>query len=204
MLGRSVVLALVLAAPLAASAQAPAWEVDAAHTHIGFSVRHLMVSNVKGEFTKYKVKIDGDAKDAPKAGIDVAIDVASINTGVADRDKHLKSPDFFDAAKFPTITFKSKKITKAGKGLKIAGVLTIRGVAKDVVLEAKDISGPIKDPWGNQRLGLTATTKIDRRQFGLTWNKALEAGGVVVGTDVNINLEIELMQKGQPAPAAAK
>jgi polyisoprenoid-binding protein YceI len=151
---------------------------------------------VKGDFTKYKAAITGDAKDAPKASLEVTIEVGSINTGVADRDKHLKSPDFFDVANFPTITFKSKKIVKAGKsGLKITGDLTIKGVTKEVVLEAKDVSAPVKDPWGNLRIGLTATTKIDRRQFGLTWNKALDAGGVVVGTDVHIVLEVELFQK---------
>ena len=200
MLARSLTFALLLVAPLVARAQTPTWEADPAHTHIGFSVRHLMISNVKGDFGKFKVKVDGDPKDPAKAVIDVTIEVASINTGIADRDKHLKSPDFFDVAKLPTITYKSRKIVKAGKnGLKVTGDLTLHGVTREVVLEAKDVVGPVKDPWGNQRLGLTASTKIDRRQFGLTWNKALETGGVVVGTDVTIQLEVELVQKVPPA-----
>jgi polyisoprenoid-binding protein YceI len=202
MIRHALIIAVLLSAPVAALAQAPAWEADPAHTHIGFSVRHLMVSNVKGEFAKHKVRVVGDPTDAARAQIDVTIDAASINTGVPDRDKHLKSPDFFDVAKYPTIVFKSKKIAKAGKsGLKVTGDLTMHGVTRELVLEARDLAGPIKDPWGLIRLGLQASGTIDRRDYGLKWNKAVEAGGLVVGNEVRIALEVELVQK---APEAAK
>ena len=196
MMRSTLAIALLLGAPAVALAQSPAWEADPAHTHIGFGVRHLMVSNVKGEFTKYKVRVTGEPKDPARAAIDVTIEAASINTGVADRDKHLRSPDFFDVAKYPTITFKSKKIARVGKnGLKVTGDLTIHGATREVVLEARDLAGPIKDPWGMSRLGLQASGLIDRRDFGLKWNKAIEAGGVVVGNEVRIALEVELVTK---------
>jgi polyisoprenoid-binding protein YceI len=189
----AVTVAAIALLPASALAQTQAWEADSVHTHVGFSVRHMMVSNVKGEFTKYSVKVQTE-KDLTKSTVDVSIDVASINTGNAQRDGHLKSPDFFDAARFPKITFKSKKIAKAGKdGFKVTGDLTIKGKTKEVVLDVKSFVGPIKDPMGGLRSGFEASTKIDRRDFGLTWNKALEAGGVAVGHEVKINLEVELV-----------
>jgi polyisoprenoid-binding protein YceI len=191
---RALAVAALALLPASALAQSQAWEADLAHSHIGFTVRHMMVSNVKGEFTKYSVKVQTE-KDLTKSTVEVTIDVASISTGNAQRDGHLKSPDFFDAAKFPTITFKSKKIAKAGKdAFKVTGDLTIKGKTKEVVLEVKNFAGPIKDPYGGSRVGLEAATKIDRRDFGLTWNKTLDAGGVVVGNDVKIGLEVELTQ----------
>jgi polyisoprenoid-binding protein YceI len=192
---RAVIMAALALLPASALAQSQSWEADTAHTHIGFSVRHMMVTNVKGEFGKYTVKLQTE-KDLTRSTVEVVIDVASINTGNAQRDGHLKSPDFFDVAKHPKITFKSKKIAKAGKdAYKVTGDLTIKGKTREVALAVKDFVGPVKDPWGNQKVGLQATAKIDRRDFGLTWNKTLEAGGVLVGNDVNINLELEL---GQP------
>jgi polyisoprenoid-binding protein YceI len=189
----AVTVAAIALLPVSALAQTQSWEADPVHSHVGFSVRHMMISNVKGEFTKYSAKVQTE-RDLTKSTVDVSIDVASINTGNAQRDGHLKSPDFFDAAKFPKITFKSKKIVKAGKdGFKVTGDLTIKGKTKEVVLEVKSFVGPVKDPMGGLRSGLEASTKIDRRDFGLTWNKALEAGGVAVGHEVKINLEIELV-----------
>jgi len=190
----AVTVAAIALLPVSATAQTQSWEADPVHTHVGFGVRHMMVSNVKGEFKKYSVKIQTE-KDLTRSTVDVTIQVASIDTGNSQRDGHLKSPDFFDAAKYPTITFKSKKIVKAGKdGFKVTGDLTIKGKTKEVVLDVKSFVGPVKDPMGGLRSGLEASTKIDRRDFGLTWNKALEAGGVAVGHEVKIGLEVELVQ----------
>lgn len=188
--------ALILALPGAARAEVATWEADVTHTHIGFSVRHMMISNVKGEFGKYSVKVQADPKDLAKATVEATIDVKSITTGNGKRDDHLRSPDFFDVAKHPTMIFKSKSVKKMGKDkLKVAGDLTIRGVTKPVTLDVAGLVGPIKDPWGNQKVGFQATTKINRKDFGLTWNKALEAGGLLVGNDVTITLDLELNQK---------
>jgi polyisoprenoid-binding protein YceI len=187
-------LVLCLAAPgLALSAP---WEFDADHTGVHFKVRHLMVSHVRGGFEKVSGKVTYDGSDVTKSTADIAIEVASINTGVAKRDEHLRSPDFLDAAKYPTITFKSKRVEKAGDGkLKMTGDLTIRGVTKEAVLDIEGPTPPVKDPWGNTRVGGTATTKINRKDFGLTWNAALETGGVVVGDDVDITIDMEIFRK---------
>jgi len=187
-------MVLCLAAPgLALSAP---WEFDADHTGVHFKVRHLMVSHVRGGFEKVSGKVTYDGSDVTKSTADIAIEVASINTGVAKRDEHLRSPDFLDAAKYPTITFKSKRVEKAGDGkLKMTGDLTIRGVTKEAVLDIEGPTPPVKDPWGNTRVGGTATTKINRKDFGLTWNAALETGGVVVGDDVDITIDMEIFRK---------
>ena len=187
-------LVLCLAAPgLALSAP---WEFDAAHTGVHFKVRHLMVSYVRGDFEKFSGKIVYDEGDITKSTADITIEAASINTRVAKRDEHLRSPDFLDAAKYPTITFKSKRVEKAGDGkLKMTGDLTIRGVTKEAVLDIEGPTPPVKDPWGNTRVGGTATTKINRKDFGLTWNAALETGGVVVGDDVDISIDMEIFRK---------
>jgi polyisoprenoid-binding protein YceI len=200
MLKVAAMMAVILGAPIAALAETATYEADSAHSHIGFSVRHLMLSNVKGEFTKYTVSVKGDPKDPTSAVVDVTIDTRSVNTSQAKRDEHLKSPDFFDVAKYPSMTFKSRKVVRAGKaGLRVTGDLTMRGATREVTLEVSGLVGPAKDPWGMTRVGLEATTTIDRRAFGLTWNKALEAGGVLVGNDVKIVLELELVQKAAPA-----
>ena len=192
-LNAAAIAALTLL-PAAALAQAQVLEADPVHTHIGFGVRHMMVSNVKGEFKKFSVKLQTE-KDLTKSKVDVTIDVASIDTGNAQRDKHLRSPDFFDAAKYPTISFKSKKITRAGKdAFKVIGDLTIKGKTKEVVLAVKNFVGPIKDPMGTMRAGLEASTKIDRRDFGVSYNAPLGTGGVVIGNEVKIDLEVELTQ----------
>ena len=157
-----------------------------------------MVSHVKGNFNKYSGIVDINDKDITKSKVDVTIDASSINTIVQKRDEHLKSADFFDVAKYPTLTFVSKKWTKAAKGaLKVAGDLTIHGVTKSVVLTVNPFSKESKDPWGNTRRGTSASATINRKDFGLVWNQALETGGVAVGEEVNISLDVELI-KSQP------
>jgi len=184
---------LILALP--AVVPAATWEFDSAHTGVHFKVRHLMVSNVRGDFEKVSGKIAYDERDISRSSAEITIDAASINTRVAQRDAHLKSPDFLDAAKYPAIFFRSKKVEKAGDGkLRMTGDLTIRGVAREVVLDIEGPTPPIKDMQGNTRVGGTASTTINRKDFGLTWNKALEAGGVVVGDDVEITIDIEIVK----------
>ena len=176
-------------------ATATPWNIDADHSNIGFSVSHLMVSHVKGNFNKYSGIVDINDKDITKSKVDVTIDASSINTNVQKRDEHLKSPDFFDVAKYPTLTFVSKKWTKAAKGaLKVTGDLTIHGVTKSVVLNVAPLSKESKDPWGNTRRGTSASTTINRKDYGLVWNQALETGGVAVGEEVNISLDVELIK----------
>ncbi len=176
-------------------ATATTWNIDADHSNVGFSVSHLMVSHVKGNFNKYSGIVDINDKDITKSKVDVTIDASSINTNVQKRDEHLKSADFFDVAKYPTLTFVSKKWTKAAKGaLNVTGDLTIHGVTKSVVLEVSPFSKEIKDPWGNIRRGTSASTTIMRKDFGLVWNQALETGGVAVGEEINISLDVELIK----------
>ncbi len=176
-------------------ATATTWNIDADHSNVGFSVSHLMVSHVKGNFNKYSGIVDINDKDITKSKVDVTIDASSINTNVQKRDEHLKSADFFDVAKYPTLTFVSKKWTKAAKGaLNVTGDLTIHGATKSVVLEVSPFSKEIKDPWGNIRRGTSASTTIMRKDFGLVWNQALETGGVAVGEEINISLDVELIK----------
>ena len=190
----SIAAIIALALPLVASAST--WTIDPDHSNVGFKVKHLMVSNVKGNFDKHSGTVDLNDKDITRSKVEVSIDTASINTNAAKRDEHLRSADFFDVAKYPTMTFVSKKVAKAGKGkLKVTGDLTLHGVTRQVVLDVEPLSKESKDPWGNIRRGTTATTKIDRKDFGLTWNKGLETGGVLVGEEVLITLEIEMIRK---------
>ncbi len=183
---------------LPALAEATPWTIDADHSNMGFSVSHLMVSHVKGNFNKYTGVVDLNDKDITKSNVNVSIDAASINTNVQKRDEHLRSADFFDVAKYPTLTFVSKKWARAAKGaLKVTGDLTIHGVTREVVLNVAPFSKESKDPWGNFRRGTSATTTINRKDYGLVWNQALETGGVAVGEDVNISLEVEMV-KSQP------
>jgi polyisoprenoid-binding protein YceI len=172
------------------------WEFDPAHTGVQFKVRHLMVSSVRGDFEKVSGKIVYDEADVTKSSADITIDTGSINTRVAKRDEHLRSPDFLDAAKYPAITFKSKRVEKSGSGtLKMTGDLTIHGVTKEVALTVEGPTPAIKDMQGNARVGGQATTKISRKDFGLVWNKALETGGVVVGDEVEITIDVEIYKK---------
>ncbi len=189
-------ISTIVALSLPAFAFASTWTIDPDHSNVGFKVRHLMVSNVKGSFDKHSGTVEIDDKDITKSKVNVTIDTNSINTNVQKRDEHLRSADFFDVAKYPTMTFVSKKVAKAGKDkLKVTGDLTLHGVTKQVVLEVVGPTKESKDPWGNIRKGATATTKINRKDFGLVWNKALETGGVAVGDEVTITLETEMIKK---------
>ncbi|HTS82285.1 MAG TPA: YceI family protein [Myxococcaceae bacterium] len=196
---RSFVAAL--AALVALPAAASTWQVDPNHTESSFVVKHMMVSNVRGQFGKTTGTIFQDDKDITKSRAEITIDTTTIDTRVAQRDAHLKSPDFFDVAKFPTITFKSTKITKGeGNTLKAEGDLTIHGVTKPVVLNVEFTPETLAG--GKTRRGLTATTKVNRKDFGLMWNKAIEAGGVMVGDEAKLTVEMELVK--QDAPTATK
>ncbi|MFY3743347.1 YceI family protein [Anaeromyxobacter sp. Red801] len=191
---RLLPLLLALAAPALAHAQAGTWDIDPAHTLSSFTVRHLVITNVRGEFGKTTGTVRLDEKDLARSSVEATIDATTLNTRVPDRDAHLKSPDFFDVAKYPTITFKSTKVEKIGEGkLKVTGDLTMKGVTKPVVLEVLGPTSAIKDPGGNLRRGLVATTMVNRRDFGLNWSKTVEAGPVV-GDEVKIEIEAELVK----------
>jgi polyisoprenoid-binding protein YceI len=171
------------------------WSIDPVHSHAQFKVKHLMISNVKGEFTAVTGSLKYDSENVANSQVEASIDASTLNTRDAQRDGHLKSPDFFDVAKFPQLTFKSTRVSKKGDGeLSVGGDLTLHGVTRNVVFEVEDLSPATKDPWGNTRIGLSATTKIDRKDFGLVWNSALETGGVLVGDDVAITLDVEFIK----------
>ncbi len=171
------------------------WNIDAVHTVAEFKVKHMMISNVKGQFTDIRGVLTLNEDDLSDSSIEASIDAASINTREADRDAHLESADFFDVAKFPTLSFKSSKITRIGDGeLAVAGDLTIHGVTRKVEFAVEGPTAPGKDPWGNTRMGLSATTRINRKDYGLTWNAALETGGILVGDEVTITLDVEFVK----------
>jgi len=185
----------IIALSLPALASATIWNIDPEHSNIGFKVRHLMISNVKGNFEKHKGVVEINDQDITKSRVEVSIDTASINTNVQKRDDHLRSAEFFDVAKYPTMTFISKKIAKAGNDkLNVTGDLTLHGITREVVLDVEGPTGESKDPWGVIRRGAVAGTKINRKDFGLVWNKALETGGVAVGDEITITLEIEMIK----------
>ena len=189
-------LVITLLVILPQLAMADTWKIDQAHTTVEFKIRHLMVSWVKGVFTDVEGTVDIDEADLAKSSTKVRIGTASVDTNNQKRDDHLRSPDFFNAAKFPAMTFVSKQVEVAnGQPVKIVGDLTILDVTREVELEVEDFSQTITDPWGNTRRGASAATKISRSDYGLTWNKALEAGGVVVGDEVRISLEVELIKQ---------
>ncbi|HTG81889.1 MAG TPA: YceI family protein [Geobacteraceae bacterium] len=188
-------VATIFALALPAVAPAATWTIDPDHSNVGFKVRHLMVSNVRGNFEKHVGTVEINDRDITKSKVSVTVDTASVNTNVAKRDAHLRSPDFFDVVKYPTMTFVSKKVVRAGQDrLKITGDLTLHGVTREVVLDVEGPSQESKDPWGNIRRGASASTTVNRKDFGLLWNKTLETGGVVVGDDVTITLEIEMIK----------
>ncbi len=171
------------------------WNIDPVHSHAQFKVKHMMISNVKGEFTALTGKLQYDAADLSKSYVEASIDANTINTRDAQRDAHLKGADFFDVEKFPALEFKSTRVSKTGEGeLAVEGDLTIHGVTRKVVFEVEGPSAPMKDPWGNTRLGLSATTKINRKDFGLTWNAALETGGILVGDEITITLDVQFVK----------
>jgi polyisoprenoid-binding protein YceI len=193
---RTLIAAAVLSLPAAAANSQ--WQIDSQHASAQFAVKHLMISTVHGEFHGVTGTVNWDDKDITKSTIDVTIDTTSVDTREPKRDAHLKSPDFFDVAKFPTMTFKSKKIEQAGAGkLKVTGDLTIHGVTKEVVLDVDGPTAPIKDPWGNTRVALNATASVNRQDFGVKWNANMDGGGVVVSDNVNITIDAELV-KQQP------
>jgi len=170
------------------------WTIDPGHSAVGFSVRHLMITNVRGEFEAFRGDVAYDPAHPEATRIEATIDVASLNTREAKRDGDLRSSLFFDAENHPAMTFVSKRAAPSGDGnLDVTGDLTIRGTAREVTLSVRDISGPQTDMRGNRRLGATASAKIKRSEFGMTWNKALETGGVVVGDVVTITLELSLL-----------
>jgi len=185
-------LAAGLALP--ASAGTTTYQIDPRHSSAGFGVTHLMISTVRGEFHGVTGTVVVDDSDVSKSSVNVTIDATSVDTREPDRDKHLKSEAFFDVAKYPAITFQSTKVERNNDGsLKVTGDLTIRGVTKTAVLTATLPKPPIKDPWGLQRTAASATTKINRQDFGVAWNQKLDGGGVVVGDDVNITLDVEMI-----------
>jgi len=172
------------------------WQIDPAHSSAQFSVRHMAISTVRGAFSKVSGTVALDDKDISKSTVDVSIDANSVDTRVPDRDNDLRSDKFFDVAHHPSITFKSKRVEQVAPGkLKVTGDLTIRGTTKEVVLDVEGPTAPMKDPWGNTRTAATATTKINRQDFGVKWNAALDNGGVVVGDDVSIVIDVELVKK---------
>jgi polyisoprenoid-binding protein YceI len=191
--------ALAAALSLPAAAATSTWQIDPNHSAAQFAVRHLAISTVRGAFSKVSGTVQLDDKDISKSTVDVTIDAASVDTRVPDRDKDLRSDHFFDVEKYPTLSFKSTKVeqVEAGK-LKVTGDLTIHGVTKQVVLEVEGPTAPVKDPWGNQRAAANASTKINRQDFGVKWNAKMDNGGWVVGDDVAITIDVELVQKGAP------
>ena len=170
------------------------WHIDATHSGIHFSIRHMVVSKVRGRFAKYTGKVDLDDGDLTRSFVEATVDASSIDTGTPQRDAHLRSPDFFDVEKHPELRFRSTRIEKIeGARYRVVGDLTIRDVTREVSLDV-EYGGRAKDPWGNERIGFTATTSLDRKDFGLQWNQLLEAGGVLVGDRVDIELEVQAVE----------
>jgi polyisoprenoid-binding protein YceI len=193
---------ITLSASLAAAFTFPAaaatttWQIDPAHTAASFAVRHLMISTVRGEFKGITGSVNWDDQDIAKSTVDVTIDAKTVDTNEPNRDKDLKSDKFFDVEKYPTITFKSKKVEQVSAGkLKVTGDLTIHGITKEVVLDVEGPSSSIKDPWGNTRVAISAITKVNRQDYGVKWNANIDGGGVVVGDDVNITIDLEMIKK---------
>lgn len=178
------------------------WNIDPQHTQIEFSVRHMMISKVRGQFKSFEGAVELNPANPTASSAVGSVDVASIDTREAQRDGHLRSADFFDADKYPKLSFASRRIEPAGKGqYKVYGDLTIKDVTREVVFDVTD-EGRAQDPWGNQRWGVSASAKINRKDFGLTWNVALETGGWLVGDEVTISAEVELIKQAQPEAAA--
>jgi polyisoprenoid-binding protein YceI len=195
----AITAGLAAALSLSAGAATSDWKLDPQHSSAQFSVRHMAISTVRGAFSKVNGIVALDDKDITKSVVNVTIDVNTVDTREPDRDNDLRSDKFFDVAHYPTITFKSKKVEQVAPGkLKVTGDLTIRGTTKEVVLDVDGPTPPMKDPWGNTRVAVNAATKINRQDFGVKWNATLDNGGVVVGDDVNITIDAELIKQ---APA---
>ncbi len=171
------------------------WKLDPVHSIAEFKVKHMMISNVKGQFTGVSGALNLDESDIGNSRVEAAIEAPSINTRDAQRDAHLKSADFFDVEKFPTLNFRSTQVKRTGDDeLAVTGDLTIHGVTREVVFKVEGPTPPAKDPWGNIRIGLSAVTKINRKDYGLTWNAALETGGILVGEEVTITLDVQFVK----------
>ncbi len=197
----AVAVSVVLFFAVPGIIQAGTWTIDPAHSSAQFSVRHMMVSTVRGEFTKLSGTVELDEKDVTQSKVEAIIDATTVDTRNERRDGHLKSADFFDVANHPTITFKSGKVEQAGGGrLKVEGDLTIRGVTRKVVLDVEPLSPAVKDAKGNLHSGTSATTRINRKDFGVSWNSTLDGGGVVVSDEVGITIDVELIQTAAGTP----
>ncbi|MFO0676979.1 MAG: YceI family protein [Polyangiaceae bacterium] len=171
------------------------YAIDTTHSEVGFTVRHMMFAKVRGQFKTWSATLAWDAANPAKSTVEVSLDTASIDTRETARDNHLRSADFFDAEKFPKMVFKSKRVEATGKGkYALVGDLTIRDVTRELTLDVTE-TGSGKDPWGNARLGFTATASLKRSDWGLTWNQALEAGGVLVSDKVDLDVEVQVIQK---------
>lgn len=195
----AILAGITLGLSLPAAAASSAWQIDPQHSSAQFAVRHLGLSTVRGAFSKLSGTMQLDDQDITKSSIEISIDVNTVDTREPDRDKDLRSERFFDVAHFPAMTFKSKKVEQVAPGkLRVTGDLTIHGTTRDVVLDVDGLTAPAKDPWGNQRIAASATTKINRQDYGVKWNAKLDNGGVVVGDDVNITIDVEMIRK---APA---
>ena len=177
------------------TATSTTWKIDPAHTNVEFATKHLMITTVKGRFADVEGEIVIADADPSKSSVTATIKAASIDTRTVQRDDHLRSADFLDAANFPEITFKSTRITGDKSDFKVTGDLTIRGVTREITLDVTN-EGSTKDPWGGDRIAFSATTKLDRRDFGLTWNQAIEAGGVLVGNDVKVSIDVQAVKQG--------
>jgi polyisoprenoid-binding protein YceI len=193
----AILAGLMAALSLPAAAATSDWKIDPAHSSAQFAVRHLGISTVRGAFTKVTGTVRSDDQDVTKSSVEVTIDTDSVDTRVPDRDKDLRSERFFDVAKYPTITFKSKKVEQAGAGkLKVTGDLTIHGTTREVILDVDGPTPAIKDPWGNQRAAANATTKINRQEFGMKFNDKMPTGDLLVGDDITITIDVEMIRPG--------
>jgi polyisoprenoid-binding protein YceI len=191
----AIVLAIGFSLALLAAAQTSTWTIDPNHSTAQFTVRHLGISNVSGGFTKVSGTVVLNDKDITQSEVNATIDVNSVDTRVADRDKDLRSPNFFDAEKYPTIEFKSKRIVNNGGKLQLVGDLTLHGTTREVTLDVDGPTPELSDPWGNLRRGFSATTTINRKDFGVVWNNTLKTGEAVVGDNVKIQIDVELVKK---------
>lgn len=191
---RFAAIALLVATP--ALADTSTWQIDPDHTSAQFAIKHLMVSTVRGTMGPVTGTATLDDADLGKSSVTASVDIKGIDTRNQKRDDHLRSPDFFDVAKYPSLTFASKKVEKVGDGqYKVTGDLTLRGVTKEVVLAVEGSPTPMQDPFGNTKLGGSATTRLNRKDFGLNWSKSLDGGGVVLGDEVEVTIDIELVKK---------
>ncbi len=192
----TIAAALATALAISSPAATTTWQIDPAHTAAGFSVKHMMIATVRGQFKGVTGTVNWDDQDINKSSVDVTIDTNTVDTGEPKRDADLKSANFFDVANYPTITFKSTKIEQISAGkMKVTGNLTIHGITKQVVLDVEGPSGAIKDPWGKTRVALNATTTVNRMDYGVKWNAKLDGGGMVVSDDVNISIDLEMTKK---------